>query len=716
MAENCQEHHSLRETSFYFSAPPHTSTIKLQTGLFSASVAVLLAVTVLDLKRNPQDTAVFYLENMYKLQVLADPNISRPFIPSTPVQLPPFSPPKYAIWVNSLWFSSLAISLTCAMLATLLQQWARRYLRVTQPPRYTPQHRARIRAFYEDGVDKLRLSWAVRALPSMIHFSLFLFFAGLLIYLFNVSHPVFFAVVWWVGISTVAYLGITVMPIFWLESPYYTPLTSIFGLLRNAEKMAEKAVEKMGSKIDGRILEWTWDRLVEDHELEEFFGAIPGFVNDMVDGSLSPLAKLRDKLSSALFHFLFRTVSSNSLSESEKNRRFVIGVKAADAARLSEAVRLILSYTSFRLWDITRCSAEMAESLKSGDKNGHKETNLCAQSVVALIIAHMQESDHGLVTLTLATDQLRDGLSRYLPHGKDSVLLANLIHITRLIFHSLGDNRDVADTSSKAILPSLCKFNIRNARPELQDEFCALWREIVSDVQNSENPDSAIQILVRIRHLYIDLHQGTDAAPTVFDASTADDDPILLDPFSYPLRHPSDHHPRVDHNALGEPAHDLATPTTPVPPTHVGTLTTDKSSSGNVPETPTRLIPVTTSSGIIDIPSPAILRFTFTRGAALQPNEETLTVTVSPAVIPGLPSSPLLRLMPAPSSALRRGPHPPAESSVNESDRIPDGPVPSSSSTTTAFSRVAPQVASSPDHEVTTAIPSQQYPGSERSC
>jgi hypothetical protein len=272
----------------------------------------------------------------------------------------------------------------------------------------------------------------------------------------------------------------------------------------------------------------------------------------------------------------------------------------------------------------------------------------------------------------------------------------------------LGDNRDVADTSSKAILLSLCKFDIRNALPELQDEFCALWSEIVSDVRSSANPDSAIQILVRIRHLYIDLHQDTDAAPTAFDASTADDDPILLNPLSYPLRHLSDHHPRVDHNALGEPAHDLATPTTPVPPTHVGTHITDKSSSRDVPETPTRLIPVTTSSGIVDIPSPAnpILRCTFTRGAALQPNEETLTVIVSPAVIPGSPSSPLLRLMPAPSSALRGSPHPPAESSVNESNRIPHGPVPSSSSPTTALSRVAPQVASSPEHDITTAIPS----------
>ncbi|KAH9971313.1 hypothetical protein BGW80DRAFT_1143582, partial [Lactifluus volemus] len=99
--------------------------ILIFTGLFSAAVSVLLAVSIQDLRPNPQDTAAFYLANIY--QLLADPNISRASIPATPATLPPFSPPRYAIWVNSLWFLSLVISLTSALLATLLQQWARRY-------------------------------------------------------------------------------------------------------------------------------------------------------------------------------------------------------------------------------------------------------------------------------------------------------------------------------------------------------------------------------------------------------------------------------------------------------------------------------------------------------------------------------------------------------------------------------------------------------------
>ncbi|KAI0253417.1 hypothetical protein BJV78DRAFT_1360235 [Lactifluus subvellereus] len=137
--------------------------ILIFTGLFSAAVATLAAVTVMDLKPNSQDTSAFYLDNIY--QLLADPNISRSSIPVTPLRPPPFSPPKYVIWVNSLWFLSLAISLTCAMLATLIHQWARRYLRMTQRPRDNPHDAARIRAFFAHGIDKFRFSGWLKRYP-----------------------------------------------------------------------------------------------------------------------------------------------------------------------------------------------------------------------------------------------------------------------------------------------------------------------------------------------------------------------------------------------------------------------------------------------------------------------------------------------------------------------------------------------------------------------
>ncbi|KAI9429462.1 hypothetical protein H4582DRAFT_1763307, partial [Lactarius indigo] len=95
-------------------------------GLCSAAVATLVSVPIRDLRPNSQDTSAFYLANIY--QLLADASGSQVSIPSTLFNsASSFTPPKYAIWINTLWFLSLAIRLTCALLTTLLQQWVSRY-------------------------------------------------------------------------------------------------------------------------------------------------------------------------------------------------------------------------------------------------------------------------------------------------------------------------------------------------------------------------------------------------------------------------------------------------------------------------------------------------------------------------------------------------------------------------------------------------------------
>jgi hypothetical protein len=63
-----------------------------------------------------------------------------------------------------------------------------------------------MRAFFADGVDKMHLPWAVETLPALIHLSLFLFFIGLAIFLFNINHSAFIAVIWWIGLFTTVYV------------------------------------------------------------------------------------------------------------------------------------------------------------------------------------------------------------------------------------------------------------------------------------------------------------------------------------------------------------------------------------------------------------------------------------------------------------------------------------------------------------------------------
>jgi hypothetical protein len=334
----------------------------------------LLAVSIQDLQPNPQDESTFYLQNIYQLLAEANnPNVS---IPTTLTNPPLFSPPRYAIWVNSLLFLSLAVSLACGLLAMLVHQWARRYIKVTQT-RFRPHKRARIRAFFAEGVDKFHLAWTVEALPILLHLSLSLFFAGLLVLLFNADHTVFGIVGMWVGLCVAVYGCITLSPIFRQDSPYCSPLSSPTWSLLNGtiyaaiwtldffrvldrvgfairdrildlgmlsyrrfaegmDKTAEETALKISSEIDARALMWTFDSLDEDDEMERFFAGIPGFCSSNVVSN--PLRILIEpnkwRLSEALVGLMHRTLTSSVVKESVRRSRTLICTKAAQMASL----------------------------------------------------------------------------------------------------------------------------------------------------------------------------------------------------------------------------------------------------------------------------------------------------------------------------------------------------------------------------------------------
>ncbi len=256
------------------------------------------------------------------------------------------------------------MSLSCALLATSLHQWARRYIRLTQPARYSPEKRARMRAFFADGVEKMHVPWAVEGLPTLLHLSLFLFFGGLVIFLFNTDHEVFISVVWWIGFFLFAYVLITLLPLIRHDSPYCGPLSTpawilyasmkyvtvnvldfmilhIFSglwadnpysrwscryrgwMLGGIEKAAEERASEWSSEIDARILDWTLSALGDDDSLEDFFEAVPGFFKSTLVVCLErrfPETRLI-KLWDAVDGFIGRTSSSNSVTESVKSRR-----------------------------------------------------------------------------------------------------------------------------------------------------------------------------------------------------------------------------------------------------------------------------------------------------------------------------------------------------------------------------------------------------------
>ncbi|KAI0251636.1 hypothetical protein BJV78DRAFT_415768 [Lactifluus subvellereus] len=353
---------------------------EIEKGSLSSQVYSLLpsrhcSVSTQDLRPPSQDISASYLANIFKL--LAETNGSPVSIPSD-LSPPPsdFSPPRHAVWVNILWFFSLAISLTCALVATLVQQWMRRYIKITRP-QYSVHKRARIRAFFAEGLDKFHLPLVVDLLSTFVHISVFLFFSGLPVFLFHLfdkNRPLFIIAVILVATGGFIYLCVCLMPIVLHGRSYHSPLSSLawylltfilydfFTILRKLTylgpfsdaswirvstteeryrgwymwRSAEEFAQRSSPEIDRCALVWILDSLDEDSDRnqERSFAALLDFCESTAFTNSQGIFRAADseKTSEALVGLMHHTLLSDLASESKQRQTEVCSstMNAAD--------------------------------------------------------------------------------------------------------------------------------------------------------------------------------------------------------------------------------------------------------------------------------------------------------------------------------------------------------------------------------------------------
>ena len=474
------------------------------------------------------------------------------------------------------------MSLSCALLETSLQQWARRYLPLTQPAQYSPEKRARLRAFFANGVEKMHVPRAVEGLPALLHLSLFLFFGGLVIFLFNINHEVFISVFWWIGLFSMVYGLITLLPIIRHDSPYISPLSTPTWLLYaslhhitfkilafiphgsfwdyqtrrryedlrdryqrwmlgGVEKAAEETASERSLEIDIQILDWTISALGDDDSLKRFFEAIPGFLNHVKLRGIDFSDDLRQKFTSALGGFLDRTWSSDSANK-EKIHRLEIVMDAMDLIQHSQ-ISLILQQILFKCWGEVPKTVEMGFTLARWCTDSDPSIARDAQRIVTGILLSVQERNGSWFSLAAKVfgPQVHD-LQENITGGIDSVLLFILI---KIISPSPDIHFAGFDLRVLGFLGTLPKLNIRNTLPKLQHEFCTLWNEIVQEARSRGSYNIPTAILRWICPLYTTLHQGIDASPTTFSVSADPFDSTLDEPSSYQLCKLSSHYPEI---------------------------------------------------------------------------------------------------------------------------------------------------------------------------
>jgi hypothetical protein len=269
--------------------------------VFSATVAAFLIESYKNLKPDPTDVSSALLQQITQ-ELAGISNGDR----LTPPSLDSFKPPRYAIQVNILWFLSLVITLSCGLGATLVQQWVRRYQRLTQHSD-TPSHRVRVRTFLFAGIKEFQVRLIVENISLLLHSAIFLFFAGLIEFLLNINDEVAHVVLAAVCFFAAIYVILTFLPVIFQQCPFQTPLTSVFWYIAHiiavivlfpftCSSHVRAKIEELwlhtkegfdshimkavvGKKIlDKQAVRMTLSMCRDDGDVEAFLEAVPGYL------------------------------------------------------------------------------------------------------------------------------------------------------------------------------------------------------------------------------------------------------------------------------------------------------------------------------------------------------------------------------------------------------------------------------------------------------
>ncbi|KAJ7595287.1 hypothetical protein C8J56DRAFT_381698 [Mycena floridula] len=199
--------------------------ILIFAGLFTASVTAMIVESYKLLKPDSGDQTVALLAQIsQQLAHMSDSAI--PVHSNIVTNIEPFHPSTPVVICNFLFFLSLGFTLLCAVGATLVEQWVRQYLQQTQSG--TPINNARLREYLHQGIVRFQMFTLVESIPFLLHISLFLFFAGLCIFIYPINRIIGWLCIFIFIICLVLYLMPTLLPIFERSCPYRTPLTSVF--------------------------------------------------------------------------------------------------------------------------------------------------------------------------------------------------------------------------------------------------------------------------------------------------------------------------------------------------------------------------------------------------------------------------------------------------------------------------------------------------------
>ncbi|KIJ36349.1 hypothetical protein M422DRAFT_782264 [Sphaerobolus stellatus SS14] len=186
--------------------------------VFAALFSAILTAFIIEFYKQLQpDTTTVLLNDMSSsLRCLASGVTCHNDVP---VSLT-FEIPVIFRWINTLWFTSLMLSLSVSSVAILVKQWVHAYYAGLKG---LPNTYARIRQFRFAGIQKWKMSGVVSLLPSVMYLAVGLFFGGLILLLSTLDAIAYYVCLGISIASGLIYIITTLLPIIDPSCPFRTP-------------------------------------------------------------------------------------------------------------------------------------------------------------------------------------------------------------------------------------------------------------------------------------------------------------------------------------------------------------------------------------------------------------------------------------------------------------------------------------------------------------
>ncbi|KAK0463650.1 uncharacterized protein EV420DRAFT_1100725 [Desarmillaria tabescens] len=295
-----QEESAIHDANMVEEFRDNVDVLLVFAGLFSAVVTTFVVQTSQSLQADYAQASASILFELLLVQRAIANGSSVDAIPVS--SLSPqtaFVPSATDVWVNGLWFTSLFLSLTTALVAVLVKQWLHHYIIL---PSGTPRDRCFVRQYRYMGFQKWHVEVIVGLLPVLMHLALALFFVGLSLFLHPLRAALSRVICTGTVLLIVAYTVMTILPMCFPQCPYRTPLCDLTYPPYNY-------IAFLFQKHYNRLLE-----RIRKEEVEPMDNT-KAKLNSLKQLELDAVEKVSIRLSVEALHWLF-SVSSNPTVQS----------------------------------------------------------------------------------------------------------------------------------------------------------------------------------------------------------------------------------------------------------------------------------------------------------------------------------------------------------------------------------------------------------------